>query len=387
MPPRTLILAIHLASLRNRLHEAWSNNPRQTVLLTIAAALLLATQAAGITNDLAQCTACQTSANASLLTTAGVIAAFAFLAGTTAGLAAAGRLNATASSPWLAILPLSQTARQSACRYAAAAYALAASCALAAPAWLAAHAVHLPAPLLWAAGASLTYGTAFTAAARHRRRPAQTRAETTPPTNTRRFPLGWIDRPTPTHASRWAWSGSARLIATAWLMSLVPLGGASASVSLAQHQPFPAFAIALIGANLIFIAALRCRPLASPVFRASSLGFTRAVAAIIRAPLLLSAAWFTLVAAFPVAEGAWRALPLTAGALLLLNALYAATAIFRPDSPRQAMLLYASGLAAVAYETLTAGIAYGALTLAATCAVATLLLRRARRQFRATHAA
>ena len=57
----------------------------------------------------------------------------------------------------------------------------------------------------------------------------------------------------------------------------------------------------------------------------------------------------------------------------------------RPGSPRQALLLYAAGIYAVAYETAASGVPYGALVLAAVLMMTALVARRARISYRSGH--
>ena len=384
---RTALLHIQRQALANALSQAWSAAPIGLPMLVLGAASLLIYQAASTYASLAACPGCAIFLRTHAIACGTIWVSCCILVGIGTGAAASRHFLAMGTSPWLAPLPWSDQARARAAWLASAAYGTALAITLAGLAWAATHALALP-PFPAAVTLAVT-GAAFCAASW--RVIASPRQYGTPasgaPVTARENGLDWLDQPSPTHAGRWAMAGRTRFIGLIWLLSLLALIPALVAASLVQHQATIALVIAAAGANAIFILALRCHPLQSAALRATPLNYTRAAAAMCRAPLAFSLAWLALAALAPLAAGgpAWKTLPATIAGLLLLNALYAATALARPAAPFQAFLLYAAALYAVSYEAASSGLPYGALTLLAACAIAVLLVRRARLRYRALH--
>jgi hypothetical protein len=313
-----------------------------------------------------------------------------------AGRWSAARVHRLATASWLAVLPWPEDARQRAVAGAVRAYAITGAGAAAFVVWIACRALHLDHSAFPAALSALSAAAGFYSGARIApgTRDGQAEAFGKAENGARGQAArgAWrlvdaLDRAAPRHDSLWAWSGRLTLILPAACLSVVPVGGAAAAVTLTQHQAMPVLALAVLGGNAVFVATLRCTPLDSAVFRTSSLGFAAAVAAMMRAPIALSTAWFAAVLAVPLAGDGriLRMIPAALAALLLLDGLYAGAAVFRPGSPRQAMLLYGAGIYAIAYETATSGVPYGALTLVAVAVMAVLVTRRARIAYRSGH--
>jgi hypothetical protein len=381
-----ILLAIQRDTLLNAVRGIFASRRIETIILAIAALAWLTYQFASAYAAVAHCARCTAAVQTNPAATLAALTAIALIAGLAAGGLTAERLHATTSAAWLTTLPWPAAARRADFRQAFAAIGLIATLAVGATAATTLHALHFANQSV----ATVILTTAYAAGFRlrrgavHPRPPKQAAAPETAP-NRRQTLLDCLDSLTPAYASRWAWSGHLRFIAIAAILLLIPFGGASATVSLTRHQTAASFGIAVAGANLIFLFALRPAILGSTVLRTAPLTYVRALAAVLRAPLLLSCGWFALVATVPLATDAasWRMLPGMAAALLFLNALYATCAAFRPASPRQAKLLYGAGLYAVIYETATGGIPYGALTLAVIAGFAALLMRRARQDWRA----
>ena len=384
-----VILTLQIAPVCNTVREAFSANPAEMMFVGLAAVSLATYEAAQFYRNLARCADCRVTVQAQPLAAFGIASAAALIAGHSAGRWCAGRNGMAAQAPWLAALPWPAEIRAAAFRHATRIQALTLCCLAACLAVAAALALRLDYAVACAASVTGLFGAGFATGARTT--PVQTRAENMQrsATATNRFPapLARLDRAAPAHTGRWAWHGAKRAIAAACVTLFIPLGASAAAVSLTQHRAVLALGVAVLGANLAFIAAVRCRPLTSAIFRASPLGFAAAASAVLRAPLAVSVAWFIAAAAIPfvATPGAWRILPGMAAGLLLLNALYAAAALSRPASPRQALLLYGAAAYAILYETATGGVPLGAVTLAIICAMALLLCRRARKTYRANH--
>jgi hypothetical protein len=244
------------------------------------------------------------------------------------------------------------------------------------------------APLLWGAGAALVaalgYGAGVTSRLRMPYRgPAEAIAATAGDGSG--LPLALVDRRRPAWIGSWAgdFTGgrirfSFRALAAAALFALAGIGVATASI--VRSNATPAVLGGVIGGLAIFMLMLRCKPLLSPVLRASQLGFTRAVRGLARLPLLLSLMFFgALAAPAYAAEPGMIAMPLSGViGLVALNATYAVFAVFFAHSRRLAALAFFAAIALTAYETLE----YGRTVLLGLAALLVFLWVRARGAYR-----
>ncbi len=382
-----IVLRTQRDAIGNVVRATFARSPVETSLLALVILGWAAYKLAKLYQAAAGCAACAAYIQAN---TPGVFAtalAAACIAGFGAGGRTAARLQRIVARPWLAILPWSNERRRRDLHKAHAVHAAASALTVAVVAGTATHALLVPHPVLITAVLPAAYAAGFWL---RRPEPAPPSMEVSvAQTRPAAFPslFDRLDQIAPAFASRWAWSGRLRGIAIVAILLFIPLGGASAAVSMTRHDTITAFGVALGGANLVYLAGLRPQILVSAIFRAAPLGYARALAAVVRAPLLLSFAWFTLVCAVPLGAtpASWPMVPGLVAALLLLNALYTACAAFRPAYPRQAVLLYAAGLYAVITGTATGGIPLGILTLVIVAALAVLLVRRGRRDWRACH--
>jgi hypothetical protein len=382
-----LILRARLMALATALRALLSDRPIETILLAAAVILWFAWQTARLYAAAARCTACAAPLHAHPIVGLAAVMATAAVCGLGSGRRTAIALRTTITAPWLVVLPWPDAHRRRDIRQARAVVGAAGMVTLTVGVACLAHVFRVPYPLATSTLAAAAYATAFwLGSATTPAVPLQ--ADATQPTKApRRSLLDRLDQMAPAHASRWAWSGHLRPIAAATILLLIPFGGASAAVSLTRHETAMSFGIAILGGNLAFLLALRPGIVAATVFRTAPLAYARALAAVTRAPLLLSCGAFALIAAVPLASDAasWRMLPGMQAALLLLNGLYTACAAFRPVSPRQALLLYAGGLYGVITATTTGGVAHGLLALVVITGIAAVLVRRAGQDWRAGH--
>jgi hypothetical protein len=312
--------------------------------------------------------------------------------GMIAGYIAGSRAMTAATANWLAALPWSIAARRRAARYAGLANGLALSVVVCLVAWFYGQALPLHYPGVSSIGVAIVFGVAFCGGtllctARWNNRIAglaSARKNSAPKSN---WMLDRIDRPRPVHAGLWALSDRLRVISRVWVVTLLVCGGIGVATSIAQGTAVPALVIAVLGGNALFILSLRCQPMVSPVFRATQLGYARAMAAMIRIPVALSFAWFTplALAALAVDLSAWQMLPIMTMALVVMDALYMAANAARPSAPGQARMLYAIAIYAVLYEALAYGVPYGGLALLIVCGGALFFCRQARIRYRAAN--
>ena len=309
--------------------------------------------------------------------------------GVLAGLAIGRLARDRAFAPFLKALPLSLNRR----RIMAAAAALALGAPLAAmlggTVFLACVLIEKPYPLGWAIGGAALFIAGLSAASTWRilrsgseDRPNRQRRDGGAGRSLR---LGPLDRARPSWIGIWAWKipagdirRSSRLIAAVVIFAVGVLLAAGAS--LAQRQAAPAALAALVIGFIVFMLTLRYHPLASPVLRTAPIGFTRAWLRLMRLPLLLSAAVFSLPASAALAAepSAW-ALPVAGGFwLLVLNLAYAAFAAYFMKTPFLAAFSFLAALAYTAYES----VEYGRTILIGFAALVLWLWHRARLRFR-----
>jgi hypothetical protein len=120
--------------------------------------------------------------------------------------------------------------------------------------------------------------------------------------------------------------------------------------------------------------------LLSPVLRASSLSFRRAVRGLVRLPLALSLMFFgALAVPAYAAEPAMIAMPISAAlGLLILNGTYTVFAVFFAHSRRLAAMAFVAALGLAAYESLE----WGRTVLLGLVALLVFLWVRARKAYR-----
>lgn len=243
-------------------------------------------------------------------------------------------------------------------------------------------------PALWGVAATAIAIAGFLIAVAIRLRlPRRDRSLAEPghDTGTRGLPIGLIDDRRPRWIGSWAASLAAgrfrpspRSILSA--ISFAFVGVLLAMVSVVQSDPMPAVLGGVVGGVLVFMRTLRCAPLLSPILRASTLTFTRAVRGLARLPLILSVLFFTGMAAPAyAAEPGMAAVPLSGAiGLLTLNGIYTAFAAFFAGSRRLAAMTFIVALALTAYETLE----YGGTAVFGLAALVTFLWMRARKAYR-----
>lgn len=243
-------------------------------------------------------------------------------------------------------------------------------------------------PVLWGIGAFALAGIALTAAAALRlRRPWHDPAARDHATHLMRrgISLRAVDRRKPSWLGSWASGlvgGRVRLRPGAVLtaLGLGVAGAIIATASIVQKSATAGLIGGVVGGLAIFMLTLSCRPLLSPVLRASALTFTRAMRGLVRLPLLLSALFFAALAAPAyAAEPGMMAMPLSgAFGLLALNGIYAVFAAFFAHSRRLAALAFFAALGLTAYETLE----YGRTVVIGLAALVIFLWLRARKAYR-----
>lgn len=244
----------------------------------------------------------------------------------------------------------------------------------------------MPLALAWGIGAALVSGAEFLAAVRWRlnRPPPKSRSAVTGAASNP-ISVSWIDRNRPAWLGSWAsgfTGGRVRLTlrgsVVALLFGLFALGAGTASI--VRENATPAILGGVVGGLALFMLLLRCRPLLSPILRASSLRFTAAIRGLVRLPLLVSVLFFgALAVPAYAAEPATLAIPISGAiGLLTLNGIYTVFAAFFAHSRRLAALSFSAALALAAYESLE----YGRSVLLALAALTVFLWLRARKAYR-----
>jgi hypothetical protein len=310
-----------------------------------------------------------------------------FLFGAGEGLAMARLTQARAHSHFLKAQPISASDRRRMAAYAA--WVLAAPLLLidGSVIAIAAKAAGQSLPLLWGFGAALMSALGyFVSLTLQLRQPYRDPArEIAAPGEARGVSLAFIDRRRPAWLGSWAGEYTAGHIRpslrTVFAIFVFALGGLlAATAGFARGSASPAILAGVIGGLVIFMLLLHCRPLLSPVLRASQLGFTRALRGLARLPLLLSLLFFAALAAPAyAAEPGMIAMPLSgAVGLVALNAIYAVFAAFFAHSRRLAVLAFVAALALTAYESLE----YGRTVLFGLAALLVFLWVRARGAYR-----
>ena len=298
--------------------------------------------------------------------------------GMVSGRRAAGSARRDMAAPWLTILPWPDRRRKR---------ALLLSClpplglelAQAFAAALLAGVLIRPAaiPLLCLAGAALS-GSGFAGGAAIG--PARVRAAGRPAGTAARpsTPLARADQGRPRWLGTWAMDGRSRRLVQLWLGLLASIGLLGGAGSLGTGTAAPGVLTAIIGGHLVFLAALRARPLRADALRLLPASFRRAAWGVLRLPLLLSLGWILLpeAAAFAAAPGD----PAPVGGLcgvLLLDALAGLSTLWLANAPAAALLLHG--------VILLLGLQYwarlGLSEIAVLIGLAGLLWRGARRRF------
>ena len=198
-------------------------------------------------------------------------------------------------------------------------------------------------------------------------------------------PLERIDKLGLAWIGSWAWNlPGGRLIAGVRIAIVASTVGAALALlvatSLVHRRAAPSVLGGVFLGVLIFMATLRCHPLASPVLRNAPLGFARAWMRLLRLPLTLSMVLFALPAGAAVAaEPAAWAMPVAGSVwLVVLNLAYAVFAAYFVTAPLLAVVAFVTALAYADYETLE----YGRSILLALGLLVALLWRGARRRYR-----
>lgn len=249
-------------------------------------------------------------------------------------------------------------------------------------AWL----VDKPGPGLWFGGAALLSALGFAAAlgATLRRPWREPVMEAAASETTRGLSIGWLDR-RPAWLGSWAAglpAGRIHLSArTLFMAAAFALAGLGAIIMSFVNETASAGAVAgVIGGLAIFMMALRCRPLLSPVLRASRLPFFRAWLALMRLPLVLSAGFFGLTAlpAYAAEPGAWE-IPLAGMmGLIALNLIYGVFAAFFAAAPKLAAFAFFAAIALTFYESLE----YSRTIVLGLFALVAFVLIRTRQRYR-----
>ena len=305
-------------------------------------------------------------------------AAGLLLKGMASGRRAAGSAQRDSVAPWLAVLPWPDPRRKR---------ALLLSClpplglelAQALTAALLAGALIRPAaiPTLCLAGPLLS-GIGFACGAASA--PVRFRATGRPAGTTARPSrrLARADQVRPRWLGIWAMEGRGRRLVRLWLGLLASIGLLGVAGSLGTGTAAPGVLTAIIGGHLMFLAALRARPLRADALRLLPVSFRRAAWGVLRLPLLLSLGWILLPEAAAFAAAPDDSAPV--GGLcgvLLLDGLAGLSALWLADAPAAALLLHGT--------TLLLGLQYwawlGLSEMALLVCLAGVLWHGARRRF------
>jgi len=282
------------------------------------------------------------------------------LAGFIAGLIFTVLSLARAFAPFLNPLPLSLPARRRMVITAVAWLAAATGAAVGAAISLAAAYVHKPFAAAWGVAGAILFslGAAAGLWLRLSLAPVARPVGHRDPRKTFAVPgLAWADGARPRWLGSWAAdlrAGrirlSAGLIFGVAALSLATLlaGGAG----LAQHHAAPAAIAGVVGGLAVFMLALRCHPLGSPVLRAAPISYLRAWAGLLRLPLIASLLYFAMPACLAVAASpsSWQ-MPAGGGlCLLVLDAAYAVFAGFFFTAPLLAAISFIAVLSYAVYK-------------------------------------
>ncbi len=308
------------------------------------------------------------------------------LAGAAAGWSLATLAQSRAHAPFLKALPLSERDRRRMALVATLALGLPVAIVDGALVAAISAAAKQTAPLAWGFGATVVAICSLGAMAVLRlRQSPHTHGGSAIETGAAGWSIRLVDARTPRWLGSWAAGhvGGRIRPTLSRVFAVLFLGGAAmllATASIVHGSATPAVAGGVIGGLAIFMATLSCRPLLSPVLRASALTFGRAVRGLARLPLLLSLVFFSALAAPAyAADPSMATVPLTGGAgLLVLNGIYTAFAAFFAHSRRLAALAFFAALGLTAYETLE----YGRTVLFALAALVVFLWFRARKAYR-----
>lgn len=314
-----------------------------------------------------------------------------FALGLAAGIAISGVTSSRAFAPFLKALPLSIGARRRMASVAALSIGAPLAVMAGATVSLACTLIAKPYPLAWGAAAAAIFAAGlglglFLRLFIARRGTADPLLLQSPQSRkSSRLPwLGNLDCIGLAWLGAWAWNLpvgrirlTGRLLGIAIVLSFADV--LSIGATLARHQAAPAAAAGLIGGLAVFMLSLRCHPLGSPVLRTAPLGFTRAWLRLLRLPLLLSAAFFTLPASAALAAepSAWAMPAGGALGLLALNGTYAVFAGYFMTEPLVAALSFFFAVAYANYES----IEYGRTVLIGFAALVAWLWRRTRQRY------
>lgn len=155
------------------------------------------------------------------------------------------------------------------------------------------------------------------------------------------MPLARSDQARPRWLGNWALEGREHGLVRFWFGLLASFGTLGVAGSLETRTAAPAAMIGIAGGHLMFLAALRARPLRADALRLLPVSFPRAAWGVVRLPLLLSFGWFLLPEAAAVAAAPGD--PAPAGGLiglLLLDALAGLSSLWLADAPAAALLLH-----------------------------------------------
>ncbi len=309
--------------------------------------------------------------------------------GAAAGASMAILTQARAHVPFLKAQPLSEKARWRMAAYAALVLGSPLALIVGGLTAIGVTAASHPPVAAWGIGATIVWFAGYFAGMSFRlhspyRAPADALAATSGESE-RGISIAWTDRRRPMWIGSWAANfatGRFRFTTRAALLWLaLALAGTLAAVaSIVRGNAAPAVLGGVLGGFAIFMLALRCGPLLSPVLRASQLSFTRAMRGLVRLPLLLSLLFFgALAVPAYAAEPGMIAMPVSGLlGLLALNAIYAVFAAFFAHSRRLAGMAFFAALSLAAYELLE----YSRTILVGLAALVVFLWMRARGAYR-----
>jgi hypothetical protein len=153
------------------------------------------------------------------------------------------------------------------------------------------------------------------------------------------------DQARPRWLGSWAMDGRGQRLVRLWLGLIASLGVLGVAGSVETGTAAPAAMIGIVGGHIVFLIALRARPLRADALRLLPVSFLRAAWGVARLPLLLSFGWFVLpeAAAFAAAPGNPAPVGGAIG-LLLLDGLAGLSSLWLADAPAAALLLHGTVL-------------------------------------------